>query len=125
MPWMSCFCVQAYKAGLYGPHIVWILIDWLEPIWLDYVETETACLREQITETLQYALYTGQMSVQLGDNIGISGITIRELEARYLLHANNSYPYGYAPRLYVYDTVWAAALALNTTLTKLIDSGRL
>ena len=99
-------------------------MDWLEPDWLDSIESKTTCSRSQVVQTLQYALFTGQMFVNPVYETGISGINLAELDERYLSFYKNTYPFGSTFRMMVYDSVWAAALALNITQTKLHQNGR-
>ena len=50
---------QAYKNGLYGPKIVWIMTGWyVEDWWSLHADTHD-CTRDQMLETVQGMLYTG------------------------------------------------------------------
>ena len=110
--------------GLYGPHIVWITVNFLESDWTKEAPLYTSCTTQQIETTLNYALFMGPSTVNQGNETGIAGITESEFDSKYMSFFNNTWPYGSLYRMPSYDSVWAAALALNDTLTKLQKQGR-
>ena len=122
-PGLLMLC-EAYKEGLYGENIVWIFMNWVDTDWVDRAKNVTTCTREQILEALQQSFFTGPTFVNPSKEPGIAGITSEEFDAMYLEYFNGTMPFGSTYRMPAYDSVWAVALALNKTLTKLIESGR-
>ena len=115
---------QAYKNNFYGDHILWITMNWLEPIWLDNTETLTSCTRDQLLKVIDQTIFMGPTFVNPRKDKAFTGIGVDEFERRFLVQYNNSYPFGSLYRMPSYDHIIAAVLALNITLTKLIESGR-
>ncbi|ELT92412.1 hypothetical protein CAPTEDRAFT_123994 [Capitella teleta] len=121
-PGLLLMC-EAYKQGLYGDHIVWFFMNWVDTDWVNKAEEVTSCTKEQLLEVLQGNFFTGPTFVNEQNTRGIAGITTKEFDDMYYAHFNNTMPFGSTYRMPAYDSVWAVALALNKTLTKLIESG--
>ena len=118
--------MQAYKANLYGPHIVWVFIYWLDSSYLlQNVDVFTSCTQEQLLKVMDRSLFTGPTFLNPIKEKGITGIDVDDFEKRYLSYFNNTYIFGSVYRMPSYDSIVAAALALNITLTKLINSGKI
>ena len=49
---------QAYKMGLYGSHIVWMLPGYYVPDWYKLFPETHDCTAAQILEAIQDAIYT-------------------------------------------------------------------
>ena len=46
---IHCIIFKAYKVGLYGPKIVWIMIGWHSDQWAERATQDTDCTVEQVT----------------------------------------------------------------------------
>ena len=118
--------LQAFKLGFYGPRIVWVLPNWIESNWVDSAQSTTSCSRDQILLTIENALFIGQTlydADDIVDEVGISGRSASDLDDLYKTYFNDTNPLGSTFRLVTYDTIWAAAIGLNITLTKLQEAG--
>lgn len=115
--------MQAYHDGFYGPNIIWVMLNWMDADWTDRSESVTSCTRAQLLEVLQDCFFTGPTFVNPIKERGIAGINTEEFDEIFLEHFNYSWPFGSTYRMPAYDSVWAVALALNATLTKLIEMG--
>ena len=120
---MLCtLCLQAYKGGLYGPHIVWGFINWLDN-WVDLAESLTTCTPDQILETINQALYIGSPPVEPNDVPNVAERDFEELDAKYDEYFNYTNPEGKPYRMHTYDSVWEIALGLNKTAEILRANG--
>ena len=115
---------QAYKAGFYGNHIVYVLINWLDRDWVIKAPEFSDCTPDEIFTALGSAFYTGMQYVNPTVDVGLPGISGQDVEAAYAEAFNWSMPYGATHRLQTYDTIVAAALSLNTTINKLREMGQ-
>ena len=50
---------QAYKAGLYGPKVVWVFISWFTPNFYLHDLNTTDCTAEQMRQAAEGAMFTG------------------------------------------------------------------
>ena len=86
------FTIQAFKSGFYGPHIVWVMLNWLVPVWLDRAEVLTPCTHDQLILILDQALFTGPTFANPERMKGVAGIDKEQFENGYLAHFNHTYP---------------------------------
>ncbi|XP_071485505.1 gamma-aminobutyric acid type B receptor subunit 1-like [Diadema antillarum] len=119
------FC-EAYKQKLYGHKIVWFLIGWYPDNWYEDLEDDkhVNCTAEQLKEALQYHITTEGMMLKPDDTPSISGMTSKEFLARLdkKIEQSPASTSGYPEAPLAYDAVWALALALNKTQTRLANS---
>ncbi|ELU11519.1 hypothetical protein CAPTEDRAFT_196704, partial [Capitella teleta] len=115
----SIFC-QIYHMGLYGEDIVWTLPNWYTANWW---EAATGCTPEQMLKVLQGSLYFGPVYKNPVLETSIAGINTDEFDRLFLERTNGSKPYGMNMNPVYYDAIWAAALGLNLTITKMAERG--
>ncbi|ELT90201.1 hypothetical protein CAPTEDRAFT_205658 [Capitella teleta] len=113
----------AYRAGFYGSKILWIMNSWIENNWVTEGASKTKCTAEQLLMTLGNALYVGQMLFNPAKGVDVFGRNQSSLDKEFFGFFNNTEPEGSTFRILTYDSMIVAGLALNCTLTKLIESG--
>ncbi|XP_071835076.1 gamma-aminobutyric acid type B receptor subunit 1-like [Apostichopus japonicus] len=118
------FC-ETYKAGFYGPHIVWVIPFWYKPNW--WLIEDVNCTVEEIEEVLFSTTVLG-VDVPLISPLEkptISGLTpigfVEETKHRltwpkYQAYTFNSYT------AYTYDAIWTIGLLLNRSAGILQES---
>ncbi|ELT94990.1 hypothetical protein CAPTEDRAFT_215191 [Capitella teleta] len=122
-PWKNIKTLKAFKQDYYGSHIIWVFPSWFDDRWADFAPEFSNCSSKQILAVLNHSLYVGQMMYSPSKDIGVSGRTAESFESAFLEQTNGSWPIGSAFRIITYDSAWHAALALNRTLTTLIETG--
>ncbi|ELU02555.1 hypothetical protein CAPTEDRAFT_109334 [Capitella teleta] len=122
LPALALVC-EAYRLGYYGPRIVWFFPSWYDVLWADSAPQFSNCTRDEILTAINHSIYVGQMMYNPSQEIGISGRTAESFDETFLEYTNGTWPIGSSFRLLTYDSTWHAALALNRTLTKLIEKG--
>lgn len=50
---------QAYKIGLYGPRVVWILPGWFDNEWWLQKDLNDQCTPEELTKVAEGNFYVG------------------------------------------------------------------
>ncbi|ELU15952.1 hypothetical protein CAPTEDRAFT_104199, partial [Capitella teleta] len=113
----------AYRAGFYGSKILWIMNSWIENNWVTKRASKTKCTAEQLLMTLGNALYVGQMLFNPAKGVDVFGRNQSSLDEEFFGLFNNTEPEGSTFRILTYDSMIVAGMALNCTLTKLIESG--
>ncbi|XP_071835075.1 gamma-aminobutyric acid type B receptor subunit 1-like [Apostichopus japonicus] len=120
------FC-ETYKAGFYGPHIVWVIPFWYRPNWWLIEDDNVNCTAEELEEILFTTTVLG-VDVPLISPLEkptISGITpigfVEEMKHRltwpkYQAYTFNSYT------AYTYDAIWTIGLLLNRSARILQES---
>ncbi|CAH1272386.1 GABBR1 [Branchiostoma lanceolatum] len=123
---LKVFC-QVYKEKMYGKRYVWFIIGWYPDNWYQKVEeNEVNCTVNQMREALQGHFTTEMTMRSLDDTPSFSGLNVSRFDEELLLKLNNSDPNdtpGYPEAPLAYDAVWALALALNQTITRLKEKG--
>jgi gamma-aminobutyric acid type B receptor len=113
-----------YRQNHFGPHVIINLPNWLENDWTTVAADVTTCTEDEVLDVLQYALFYGPgLSNADPDTETISGKSNREFDERFLRHFNGVWPYGSSYRNPAYDFTWAVALALNSTVETLRETG--
>ncbi|XP_020897182.1 gamma-aminobutyric acid type B receptor subunit 1 isoform X3 [Exaiptasia diaphana] len=110
------FC-EAYKREMYGPRYLWLLLGYIEKNWWLEKDDAIECTAEQMLAAANYHLATDYLW-QARDNLKtVSGKTVKQFFQEY----NSRVPVKRRDdhSSYAYDAVWAMALALNRTLTKM------
>ncbi|KAK7491340.1 hypothetical protein BaRGS_00017441, partial [Batillaria attramentaria] len=116
------FC-EAYKIGLYGRGVVWILNGWYGAEWWKEDDPSIDCTPEQLAEALEGYFGAAVNFLNPYPERSVSGWLpsefVTEYEARVgwaSLPGDHVAPLGF-------DAVWAIALALNNTMQKLEEMG--
>ncbi|XP_076455754.1 gamma-aminobutyric acid type B receptor subunit 2-like [Babylonia areolata] len=125
---LRAFC-EAYKQGLYGPLIVWIIPNLLDRGFWNDLPDDVNCTSEQIYDVIDGAFAVGQVTeiTSIG-NQGImttSGVTPQEFVTQFREETRGTdviMTEDY-DEFKAYDATWALALCLNRTLTNLTVSG--
>ncbi|XP_046559273.1 gamma-aminobutyric acid type B receptor subunit 1-like, partial [Haliotis rubra] len=116
------FC-EAYKVGLYGSKIVWVINGWFDDFWWLVPDASVDCTPEEMSRAVEGYIAVDRLYISPIEIAAISGITPSQYLAIYANRTNNvNYP-GTKAAPMGYDSIWALALALNDTLTELIDTG--
>uniref|UniRef100_A0ABM0MYC7 Gamma-aminobutyric acid type B receptor subunit 2-like n=1 Tax=Saccoglossus kowalevskii TaxID=10224 RepID=A0ABM0MYC7_SACKO len=116
------------ELGMYGAKYAWFGTGWYGPdlIYGAMSGTSIDCTPEQIGEVIEGLFVVSDYELNPDtENVGISNLTPHEyitLYDEYVNYTGDSLV-GYANSPYSYDTVWAIALALNTTMNDLKRSG--
>ncbi|XP_041350832.1 gamma-aminobutyric acid type B receptor subunit 2-like [Gigantopelta aegis] len=117
------FC-EAYKIDFYGPRIVWILNGWYSQTWWNTSDSTITCTAQQILSVINGYIAVDRLWVNSKPEVTVSGYTPQEIQTVYLNHsAANMVSAGLQQGLMAYDALWAAALAINRTITDLQDLG--
>ncbi|KAL5007636.1 hypothetical protein ScPMuIL_016442 [Solemya velum] len=118
---------EAYRAGLYWPKIVWILLGWYGENWWKKTNNFAGinCTQDQLNAVVEGVIQMGYFFRNPKTEKGLAGITATEFDNLYVEKLNdtdtwNSYGFVGGP---CYDTAWAVALALNTTIQNMTDAG--
>ncbi|XP_048240319.1 gamma-aminobutyric acid type B receptor subunit 1-like [Haliotis rufescens] len=116
------FC-EAYKVGLYGNKIVWVINGWFDDFWWLVPDVNVDCTPEEMSRAVEGYIAVDRLYISPIEIPAISGLTPSQYLAVYANRTNNvNYP-GTKAAPMGYDSIWALALALNDTLTELIDTG--
>ncbi|RDD47284.1 Gamma-aminobutyric acid type B receptor subunit 2 [Trichoplax sp. H2] len=124
---LEIFC-QAYKHGMYGADYVWIVPGFLSSTFWDKAVNvkHVNCTPQEIAIAANYSLSIDFATINTADKTTISGMTPQSFDIRY--HnwpsiVNHAYwPNSYAG--FTYDAVWAEALALNSSLSRITKLNR-
>ncbi|XP_071835073.1 uncharacterized protein [Apostichopus japonicus] len=119
------FC-ETYKAGFYGPHIVWVIPFWYRPNWWLIEDDNVNCTVEEIEEVIFTTTVLG-VDVPLISPLEkptISGLTpigfVEEMKHRLTLPKYQAYTFN-SYTAYTYDAIWTIGLLLNRSAGKLQD----
>jgi len=116
------FC-EAYKLRMFGPKYVWILLGYIEREWWLVDDSSITCSSQELSEAMDGYLATDYLW-----NTGLStktvfGKTVKDFLAEY--DSRVSPKSRDVHRGYAYDAVWAMALALNRTISRMAPNTRL
>ncbi|XP_046576507.1 gamma-aminobutyric acid type B receptor subunit 1-like [Haliotis rubra] len=115
------FC-HAYKVGLYGPKVVWVVNGWYETEWWKVDNPLIDCTVEQLAEAVEGYWAVDRIYQNPRGEKALSGLTPKEFLDQYASRTTPDMPgLRYGPM--TYDTIWAICLALNGTLTDLKNNG--
>nr|CAB3247966.1 gamma-aminobutyric acid type B receptor subunit 1 [Phallusia mammillata] len=115
---------QAFKNGIYGQKYVWFLIGWYQHDWHVIRKEKINCSIEQMQETVDGHFTTEIMMFDPSDQKTVSGMRSSKFVSRLnkKLGKGAQGKGGYAEAPLAYDAVWAFALALNSTITRISPS---
>ncbi|XP_014678782.1 PREDICTED: gamma-aminobutyric acid type B receptor subunit 2-like [Priapulus caudatus] len=122
---MKIFC-RAYKRGLYGPKIQWIIGGWYDSKWWntqDPSKDSANCTMDQILTAMNGYIATGAVHWNAVEERGLADITAEEFRAEFNRFTNYTEPFGYKFAAWSFDCVWAAAVCLNNTVNDLEPTG--
>ncbi|XP_025097922.1 gamma-aminobutyric acid type B receptor subunit 2-like, partial [Pomacea canaliculata] len=117
------FC-EAYKVGLYGSRVVWLLPGWYDAGWWLMADPAVDCSPGQLIEAVEGHFDTGILSINPRSERAISGWLPSEFTAAYKAAAGGRHLPGDTIVSQGYDAVWALALALNRTQEQLTGSSK-
>ncbi|KAK3753692.1 hypothetical protein QZH41_013134 [Actinostola sp. cb2023] len=110
------FC-EAFKLDLYGPRYLWILLGYIENKWWTVKDEGVDCTADQMLGAANYHLSTDYLW-QASDNLKIaSGKTVKQFFEDYYHKVPQNLRDVHSS--YAYDAIWAMALAINRTLTRI------
>ena len=109
---------------MYGRNYVWILVGWFNDGWWKKEDPTLDCTPEEMALVAEGAIHTGIVYTDPNQINGISGMTSNMWQAEYDRRTGGVELSGKFQAAQGYDAVWAVALALNFTLTELIESGK-
>ncbi|XP_041370051.1 gamma-aminobutyric acid type B receptor subunit 1-like [Gigantopelta aegis] len=121
------FC-QVYKEKLYGKKYVWFIIGWYPDNWYKVPDDSIDCTVEQMEEALEGHFTTEAVILHQEPTVTDVGMTAKQFTARLnkMLNVTKEETNkigGYPEAPLAYDAVWALALALNRTATRLAEKG--
>ncbi|KAL5012697.1 hypothetical protein ScPMuIL_011248 [Solemya velum] len=117
------FC-QVYKEKLYGKKYVWFIIGWYPDNWYKKWDPNINCTADQLKEALEGHITTEAVILHPENTVTVSGMTSQQFKQRLdtVLNASDtSQVVGYPEAPLAYDAVWALALALNKTASRLAE----
>ncbi|XP_063713150.1 gamma-aminobutyric acid type B receptor subunit 1-like isoform X2 [Symsagittifera roscoffensis] len=120
------FC-EAYKAGLYGPKIVWFILGWFPDNWFHPRKNEhLSCTLEQMRAATEGHFTTEIMQLGSEDSPTFSGIKPLHFQSKLLdkLDKAGKNSGGFPESPLAYDAVWALAIAINKTIVELKNEGK-
>ncbi|XP_046570868.1 gamma-aminobutyric acid type B receptor subunit 1-like [Haliotis rubra] len=110
---------QAFRVGLYGRKVVWLLPGWFQPDWYTIYDDTANCTAQDILQVIDNAFSLDNIYYNPNDDVAISNMTSAQFRSRFtdLLNRtkNNTFLSGYERAPAAYDVIWAAAIALNQT----------
>ncbi|XP_041350716.1 gamma-aminobutyric acid type B receptor subunit 2-like [Gigantopelta aegis] len=120
-PAIQILKLKVYKAGLYGPKFVWLLLGWYSENWWKAVPVD--CTFDQLEQAIDGYFSIDQIQINPRPQVTISGHTPQQLLEIYRNWTNHENLPGLELGLKGYDGIWAAALALNKTASDLEANG--
>ncbi|KAL9979471.1 hypothetical protein ACROYT_G017142 [Oculina patagonica] len=116
------FC-EAYKLRMFGAKYVWILLGYIERNWWLVNDSSITCSPQELVEAMDGYLATDYLWLTGSNTRTVYGKTVKDFLAEYESRVppkSRDVHRGYA-----YDAVWAMALALNRTISKMDSNTRL
>ncbi|XP_068722865.1 gamma-aminobutyric acid type B receptor subunit 1-like isoform X2 [Montipora capricornis] len=110
------FC-EAYRLGMYGAKYVWILLGYMDEGWWLVNDSSVSCSSQQLLTAMDGHLATDYLWTTKSDAAIVSGKTVRDFLVEY--ESKVKPELRDVHRGFVYDAVWAMALALNKTVSSL------
>ncbi|KAI0216715.1 Gamma-aminobutyric acid type B receptor subunit 1 [Lamellibrachia satsuma] len=116
------FC-EVYKQKVYGPKHVWVIIGWYPDNWYAQPDPNINCTAEEMKAALEGHFTTEGLMLNQDNTTTISGMTSTTFMEKVEQRIGGTNPLsvtGYVEAPLAYDAVWALALALNNTQTRLV-----
>lgn len=111
------FC-EAYKLHMFGAKYVWIILGYMAGDWWLVNDSSITCSSAELLKAMDGYLATDYLWNTRVDTKIVSGKTVKnfldEYESRVAPELRDFH------RSYVYDAVWAMALALNQTISSMV-----
>ncbi|ELT87738.1 hypothetical protein CAPTEDRAFT_22448, partial [Capitella teleta] len=111
---------KAYAEGLYGPGVQWIFANWFDEFWW---QNSPHCSPKEFLQVIDGAIYTGMSYENPILEKSIGGIDSEDFKRIFNQRSNYSDWTGKDFGPAAYDSIWAAALALNRTIDKMENHG--
>ncbi|ELU13608.1 hypothetical protein CAPTEDRAFT_204049 [Capitella teleta] len=106
------FC-EAYKAKLYGPRYVWMLLGGYARNWWTLLDEKTNCTQEQMEDAVEGYISVNGFNSIIGQRKSESGLSTEDFRKELkLMTSDPESPF--APM--TYDTIWAVAATLRDAL---------
>ncbi|XP_048239709.1 gamma-aminobutyric acid type B receptor subunit 2-like [Haliotis rufescens] len=110
---------QAFRIGLYGRKVVWLLPGWFDPHWYTGYNDTANCTTQDILKVIDNAFSLDNVYYNPSDDVSISNMTPSQFRSQYTDYinrtANSTLISGHERAPVAYDVMWAAAIALNQT----------
>lgn len=115
--------LQAFKAGIYGPRYVWILVAWYVNGRIEYDSAASECTQEQFNAVANGVLLFSRSYLTQLTRPGVSGYTATEIQNMFnqRTHGRNISGASFMPL--AYDGTWLLALGLNKSYYALKKQG--
>ncbi|XP_070188876.1 gamma-aminobutyric acid type B receptor subunit 1-like [Littorina saxatilis] len=114
---------EAYKIGLYGRRIVWILNGWYDAGWWKTEDPTIDCTPQQLEMVVEGYFDAGIVYLNPSPDPSVSGWRPSDFMREYNNAVKNQTLFGDIMTSQGYDAVWAITLALNNTRQRLIEMG--
>ncbi|XP_006813511.1 gamma-aminobutyric acid type B receptor subunit 2-like [Saccoglossus kowalevskii] len=115
---VNVFC-EAYRQGVYGPKYVWMIEGWFNNGWWNISDSDCGCTTDQLAQVAQGYFGTSWLSRNPNLSTINFGVPTTAEMASYFA-SNDDGPF--SPILY--DGIWALALTLNSSISRLSITGR-
>uniref|UniRef100_A0A8C4ND84 Gamma-aminobutyric acid (GABA) B receptor, 1b n=1 Tax=Eptatretus burgeri TaxID=7764 RepID=A0A8C4ND84_EPTBU len=115
------FC-EVYNEHLYGKKYVWFIIGWYADNWFLKPDASINCTAEQMAEAVDRQITTEILMKDLSNTRGVSNYTSQEFMDRLVAKLDEQRQEetgGFQEAPLAYDAIWALALALNQTVSRL------
>uniref|UniRef100_H2ZG56 G-protein coupled receptors family 3 profile domain-containing protein n=1 Tax=Ciona savignyi TaxID=51511 RepID=H2ZG56_CIOSA len=114
---------EAFKEKLFGEKYVWFLIGWYKHGWYTIKEKGVDCNEEEMTRSVEGHFTTEILMLNPTNDTTVSGMNTAEFLTRLSNSTQDIHlKGGYEEAPLAYDAIWAVALALNSTITRLKTS---
>ncbi|KAL8623375.1 hypothetical protein ACOMHN_065909 [Nucella lapillus] len=117
------FC-EAYKLGLYGRRVVWLLNGWYEHEWWRQPDNAITCTPEEMDRAVEGYLDVSIVYLNPKSEPTVSGWLPADFVKAFEARMKNQTLFGEKLAPQGYDAAWALALALNNTRHQLEGSGK-
>uniref|UniRef100_UPI00358FBB37 gamma-aminobutyric acid type B receptor subunit 1 isoform X2 n=1 Tax=Myxine glutinosa TaxID=7769 RepID=UPI00358FBB37 len=114
--------LKVYNEHLYGKKYVWFIIGWYADNWFLKPDASINCTAEQMAEAVEGQITTEILMKDLSNTRGVSNYTSQEFMERIVAKLYGQSPEetgGFQEAPLAYDAIWALALALNQTVSRL------
>lgn len=80
--------LQAYKAGLYGPKVVWILMGYYAPEFWKTNSQETDCNEEDLAKAVEGSFFIRNSIVIFDEKRGLANLTCKKCKMNIIKFKN-------------------------------------
>ncbi|XP_033631428.1 gamma-aminobutyric acid type B receptor subunit 2-like [Asterias rubens] len=111
------FC-EAYRAGLYGPKYVWMIFGHYHANWWLSGDLN-GCTPEEMSAAVEGAVSVGFQTLSKKNVETVGKITPSDYREIMLNMTGTDYNTEINPAPFSYDAIWAAAIALNSSIARI------